>query len=136
MDYMYVADAGATSLWVFLGPAIGCVVVMGIILYHYHIRQWIDNKDRLSKDESEKLGVSLAYILAVDGSEQDARGKAQTMIQNNDRYNPTCQPNCKSCLSCQPNTYGNNPTFYDIKVYPLCFLLYNLSCHIWQGRDG
>jgi hypothetical protein len=104
---------------------------MGIIL---NIRQWTINKNRLSKAESEKLGVSLAYLLggsesAVGDFENDAEGAAQTVIDNRDRYNKS---NLKTHV---------NPNFYEIKVLtpsqslsptPLCLL----SSSLWGSSRG
>ena len=127
MDYIakgYELTVGAT-----VGIGIGCIVAVIGCAFGWYRR----SKMQLTKGKSEKLGVSLAYLLDEgNGFEKDAEEAAQKVVENPDMYNKDVfNPHFVKLET------KSNPNFYHIKVsLSVSFFVTSQSCNVSQGRYG
>ena len=147
MDYIakgYELTVGAT-----VGIAIGCIVAVIGCAFGCHYRSMLQAKLqwwKLTKEKSEQLGVSLAYLLEKkesnnNGFEKDATEAAQKVERDKEKYYKPEELEELQKKKKFPYTKlsEHGPNFYDIKVSPVCFLLHSLSpqsCIVLQGCHG
>ena len=132
MDYIANSKGYELTVGATVGIGIGFMVAVIGCAFGCHYR----SKLQLTKEKSEKLGVSLAYLLDEgNGFEKDAEDAAQKVVENPEKYNKDAKGELNPDFVKLKTK--SNPTFYDIKVsLSVSFFVTSQSCTVSQGRYG